>query len=162
MKRAVNYDYLRLAVSIILPLLAGAVGSLFTGRSVSTWYATLDKPSFNPPSAVFGPVWTALYVMMGIALFLVWRKGAASAGVGPALAVSAVQLVLNALWSFAFFGARSPLAGAVVIVLLWVAILASIILFFRVSSWAAVLLLPYLLWVSFASVLNFSIYFLNR
>lgn len=162
MKRLANPDYLKLAVSLVLPLLAGAVGSVFTARSVTTWYVTLDKPSFNPPAAVFGPVWTVLYVMMGIALFLVWRRGVALAPVRLGLVVFAVQMVLNTLWSVAFFGMRSPLAAAVIIVALWIAILASIAVFSRVSHWAAVLLLPYLLWVSFATVLNFSIYFLNR
>lgn len=162
MRRLANPDYLKLAVSLVLPLLAGAIGSVFTAKSVGTWYVTLQKPSFNPPGAVFGPVWAALYIMMGIALFLVWRHGMAAASVRLGLAVFAVQLVLNALWSFAFFGARSPLAGAVVIAALWIAILANIVVFSRVSSWAALLLVPYILWVSFAAVLNFSIYFLNR
>ena len=162
MKRFINSDYVKLAVSIVLPLLAGFIGSMSTSKSVGTWYRTLAKPAFNPPDAVFGPVWTTLYVLMGISLFLVWRKGTAVPAVRLGLVVFAAQIALNALWSFAFFGMRSPLAGAVVIVALWNAILANIIVFTRVSSWAGVLLVPYILWVSFATVLNFSIYFLNK
>jgi tryptophan-rich sensory protein len=153
---------LRLAASVALPLAAGFIGSIFTSKSVGTWYPALKKPAFNPPSAVFGPVWTALYVMMGIALFVVWRKGTADPRVRVGLVLFGVQLALNALWSAAFFGARSPLAAAVVIVALWAAILATILAFARVSHLAAGLLVPYILWVSFAAVLNFSIYFLNK
>lgn len=162
MKRMAASDYARLAVSIALPLLVGFVGSLATSKSVGTWYVNLDKPSFTPPGAVFGPVWTVLYVMMGVSLFLVWQKGLAAPNVKIGIAVFAVQMALNLLWSFAFFGARSPLAGAVVIVALWCAIVATVLVFARVSQLAAWLLVPYLAWVSFASVLNFSLYVLNK
>jgi benzodiazapine receptor len=162
MKRMAASEYSRLAVSIALPLLVGFLGSIATSKSVGTWYVTLDKPSFNPPSSVFGPVWTVLYVMMGISLFLVWQKGVASPNVKTGIAIFAIQLALNLSWSFAFFGARSPLAGAVVIVALWCAIVATMAVFARVSRPAVLLLVPYLAWVSFASVLNFSLYFLNR
>jgi tryptophan-rich sensory protein len=122
----------------------------------------LNKPSWQPPAWLFGPVWTLLYVLMGIALYLVWRAGLAAKGVKLALAIFFVQLVLNALWSFAFFGAESPLAGLVVIVALWAMIAATIAAFAPVSRAAAALLVPYILWVSFATVLNAAIYLLNR
>jgi len=152
----------KLLVSIVAPMLAGFLGSIFTRRSVETWYATINKPGFNPPSGVFGPVWTVLYVLMGIAAFLIWRRGLAEPRVRTALILFLVQLALNAFWSFAFFGMRSPLAGAVVISALWVAILLTMISFFKISIPAGLMLVPYILWVSFASILNFSIYFLNR
>jgi benzodiazapine receptor len=155
-------DYRRLAASVILPLLAGFIGSFFTRSSVDTWYVTLTKTSFNPPGVVFAPVWTILYVLMGVSLFLVWRRGTADPRVRLGMGLFAVQLVLNTLWSVAFFGAKSPLAGAVVIVALWAVILANLVVFARISRWAGALLVPYILWVTFASVLNFSIYFLNR
>ena len=153
---------IKLAASVVMCLLAGFVGSLFTTPKIDGWYASIHKPSFTPPGWLFGPVWTLLYVLMGIALYIVWRKGLAAKGVKIALAVFLVQLVLNALWSFAFFGAESPLAGLVVIVALWAMIAAAIAAFAPVSRAAAALLMPYILWVSFATILNASIYFLNR
>jgi len=155
-------DALRLAVSLALTLAAGFVGSIFTRKSVGAWYPTLKKPAFTPPAAVFGPVWTVLYLAMGLALFLVWRRWAADSRVRPALALFSIQLVLNVLWSAAFFGARSPLAAAVVIVVLWAVILWTVLAFARISHLAAGLLVPYIAWVSFAAILNFTIYFLNR
>lgn len=162
MKRYVPHETLRLAVCLAIPLLAGFIGSLFTREAVTTWYVTLRKPVFTPPSWLFGPVWTALYVMMGIALFAIWRKGAGIPGVRSAIVLFVVQLILNTFWSIAFFGLRSPLLGVVVIAALWVALLLTVASFFRISSLAGWLLVPYMLWVSFASVLTFSIYFLNR
>ncbi|MCX5753446.1 MAG: tryptophan-rich sensory protein [Candidatus Krumholzibacteria bacterium] len=153
---------IKLAASVVLCMLAGFIGSFFTTPKIDGWYAGIHKPSFTPPGRLFGPVWTLLYLMMGIALYLVWRKGLAAKGVKVALAVFLAQLVLNTFWSFAFFGAESPLAGLVVIVALWAMIAASIAAFAPVSRVAAVLLVPYILWVSFATVLNASIYFLNR
>ncbi len=153
---------IKLAASVILCMLAGFIGSIFTTPKIEGWYAGIDKPSFTPPGRLFGPVWTLLYVTMGIALYLVWRKGLAAKGVKAALAVFLAQLALNALWSYAFFGAESPLAGLVVIVALWAMIAASIAAFAPVSRAAAALLVPYILWVSFAAILNASIYFLNR
>jgi len=155
-------DIWKLVVSIIACLAAGAIGSIFTQQAIPTWYATLEKPAFNPPNWVFMPVWTLLYVMMGVAAFLVWRKGLESKQVRIALIVFLVQLVLNALWSVAFFGLESPLCGLIVIVALWVAILFTVLKFYRISLTASVLLWPYLLWVSFAAVLNSSIWLLNR
>ena len=142
--------------------LAGIIGSVFTTPSIPGWYAGLAKPVFNPPNAVFAPVWTALYALMGLAAFLVFVKGLEKKDVRTALSFFAAQLLLNVLWSVVFFGAHAILGGAVVIVLLWAMILASIRLFFKISRTAACLLIPYVLWVSFATVLNISLYVLNR
>ncbi|MCX6008784.1 MAG: tryptophan-rich sensory protein, partial [Chloroflexi bacterium] len=141
---------------------AGLIGSIFTREAIPTWYAALEKPAFNPPNWLFAPVWTLLYIMMGVAAFLVWRKGLENKQVRIALIVFLVQLVLNALWSVAFFGLESPLYGLIVIAALWVAILLTVLKFYRISSAASVLLWPYLLWVTFAAVLNVSIWLLNR
>jgi benzodiazapine receptor len=155
-------DIWKLVVSIIACLAAGAIGSIFTRQAIPTWYATLEKPAFNPPNWLFAPVWTALYILMGVAAFLVWRKGLENKQVRVALIVFLVQLILNALWSVAFFGLESPLYGLIVIAALWVAILFTVLKFHRLSLAASVLLWPYLLWVSFAAVLNSSIWLLNR
>ncbi len=153
---------LRILVAIIICELAGVIGSMFTAPAIPGWYAGLAKPSFNPPNWVFGPVWTALYAMMGLAAYLVYEKGRRRPEVKKALTVFAIQLVLNALWSVVFFGGRQLLGGVVVIVLLWLMILVTIRLFSRISKAAAYLLIPYILWVSFASVLNISLFVLNR
>ena len=153
---------LKLVASLAVVMAAGAVGSLATAKTIPTWYRGLAKPSFNPPEWLFGPAWTLLYLLMAVAAFLVWKQGFGAPGVKLALAVFLVQLVLNALWSVFFFGLRSPLAGLVDIVVLWLAILATIVFFFRISLPAGILLLPYIAWVSFAAVLNAAILRLNR
>lgn len=149
-----------LVISVATCLAAGALGSIATASSVQTWYPGIAKPSWNPPSAVFGPVWTTLFVLMGIAVWLVWRT---PDGIDRrrGLQLFAVQLVLNTTWSFVFFGLRTPGLAAVEIVVLWIAIVATIVVFARVHRGAAALLLPYILWVSFAAVLNFTIWRLN-
>jgi len=150
-------------VAIAIAELAGVIGSFFTANSVSTWYATqLVKPSWNPPSWVFGPVWITLYAMMGIAAYLVWSRGLERKEVKIALGVFGVQLVLNAIWSIIFFGIQSPGWAFVEIVFLWVAIVATIAVFARISKPAAWLLVPYILWVSFAGFLNYTIWDLNK
>ena len=154
-------DIWKLVVSIVACLAAGAIGSIFTRQAIPTWYATLEKPAFNPPNWLFAPVWTLLYIMMGVAAFLVWRKGLENKQVRIALIIFLVQLVLNTLWSVAFFGLQSPAYGLVVIELLWLAILFTAFSFYRISRVASVLLWPYLLWVTFAAVLNSSIWLLN-
>ena len=156
-----SMDLLLLAGSLLACLLAGAIGSAFTIRSIPIWYAGLSKPSFTPPNGVFGPVWSLLYLLMGIALFLIWRKGFAVPGVGMAVVMFVIQLVVNALWSISFFGLRSPFLGLVNIALLWVLILTTLVLFLRLSWLSGLLLVPYFLWVSFASALNFAIWRLN-
>jgi len=157
MKKAVG-----IVVSIVVCELAGIIGSLFTTPSIPGWYAGLTKPSFNPPGWVFAPVWTALYAMMGLAAWLVYEKGFKKPEVKRALAVFAVQLLLNTLWSIVFFGAHQLFGAVAVIVLLWAMILWTIILFHKISKAAAWLLVPYILWVSFATVLTVSIFTLNR
>ena len=146
-------------MALVAPLAVGLLGSLPTARAIPIWYRTLDKPSWKPPDVVFGPVWTTLYLLMGIALVLVRRAagrtpGRTAAEARRAQVVFWLQLALNLAWSLVFFGARSPRAGLVVIALLWASIVVTIVEFGRIRSSAAVLLAPYLAWVSFASVLN--------
>jgi tryptophan-rich sensory protein len=148
--------------ALLLPTLAGGVGSAATARSINTWYPTLKKSSLNPPGWVFGPVWTTLYLLMGIADYIVSRQGADSGETNRARWLYRAQLVLNAGWSLLFFGRRSPLAAFIEIIILWLAILLTILAFARISRKAALLLVPYLLWVSFAAVLNGSIWRLNK
>ncbi len=154
-------NVLKFIASILFSLGAGVLGSFFTASSVSTWYKTIEKPFFNPPSWVFSPVWTILFIMMGVALYLVWKKGLKEKKVKIAFGIFWVQLVLNVLWSVFFFGLQSPLYALVDIVFLWFAIFITIVWFSRVSKKATYLLIPYLLWVSFAAVLNFAIFYLN-
>lgn len=154
-------DFLKLAASLLLPQLAGIVGSIFTVRSIPTWYASLQRPDFAPPNWIFAPVWTTLFIMMGISAFLIWRRGTDKKEVKVALAIFIIQLVLNTLWSVIFFGFQNPGAALIEISLLWLAILATIILFSKISRVASLLLWPYLLWVTFASYLNYAIWRLN-
>jgi tryptophan-rich sensory protein len=146
-----------LILLIAVCLLTGVLGSLATSTSVNSWYVELSKPSWTPPSWVFGPAWTILYIMMAIAAWLVWRKGY-TADVRFALTLFGVQLLVNGLWSYLFFGLRWPGGALVDIAVLWVAIAATAIAFSRVSPPAAWLLLPYLAWVSFAMALNLEIW----
>jgi benzodiazapine receptor len=155
-------NILKLLASILVCQAAGFAGSFFTAPAIPAWYDGLVKPSFTPPDMIFAPVWTALFLLMGIALFLVWRIGFDDRRVRRGLALFGVQLALNVSWSIAFFGFRSPLAGLLVIAALWAAILATLVCFFRISRTAGVLLIPYIAWVSFAAVLNVSLYMLNR
>ena len=152
---------LAIAAAIIICELAGVVGALFTVPAIGTWYATLTKPALNPPPFVFGPVWTTLYALMGIAAFLVWRHGWGERKVRTALSFFGVQLLLNADWSIVFFGLHSPLGGLIIIVALWLAIIATMVLFYKISPPAMYLLVPYILWVSFATYLNAGIWLLN-
>jgi tryptophan-rich sensory protein len=149
----------KLVISLLIPQLAGGLGGIFTASSVKDWYPVLEKPSLNPPSWVFGPVWTALFFLMGYSLYLVWTSDKEDKK--TAYWVFAVQLVLNVLWSIIFFGLHSPGGALIEIVFLWLAILATIIVFAKISKPAAWLLLPYILWVSFASYLNYAIWALN-
>jgi tryptophan-rich sensory protein len=154
-------DILRLIVAVLVCQLAGFIGSIFTRPAISTWYAELNKPRFIPPDWVFGPVWISLYLLMGIAAFLVWRRGLHHQVVRRALAFFGVQLVLNVLWSFLFFGLRSPLAGLIGISILGIAIILTVQSFLKASRTAGLLLISYFLWVSFATGLNLSIWWLN-
>jgi translocator protein len=152
-------DWSKLSSSILICLAAGALGSVFTSSSVSTWFTTLNKPSFSPPNYLFGPVWTVLYILMGISLYLVWKEGYTKHK--KEITVFGIQLSLNLLWSILFFGMRNPLLAFIDILLLWAFILYTAILFHKTSKTAAYLFIPYLLWVTFASVLNFFIFSLN-
>ncbi len=173
---------LALVTCLIIPQLFALIGAYFTTPAISGWYSTLVKSPLNPPSWVFAPVWTVLFLLMGVAAFLVCKKGMDPrmrkddkrgseddrGGNGNerkvilALTIFGLQLVLNTLWSIIFFGMHNPGAALVEIVILWIAILATVITFYRVSKPASYLLLPYILWVSFAAVLNFSIWNLNK
>jgi len=153
-------NILKLVISIVLCQLVGFLGSLFTTPAIPTWYKTLNKPFFTPPNWIFSPVWISLFILMGISLFMVWRKQD-HPRFKTALIFFFVQLILNVLWSAAFFGLRSPFLGFVDIVLLWVAILLTIQHCLRISRVAGLLLLPYIIWVSFAVALTFSLWILH-
>ncbi len=142
---------------------AGAITGVATREGIETWYRTIKKPAFTPPDAVFGPVWTLLYGLMGTALYIVLQTSPADRRVlRLAKVLFGLQLGLNTLWSLIFFGRRSPLGALVEIVFLWIAIVATMLAFWKVSRPASLLLLPYLLWVSFAAALNLEIWRLNR
>jgi benzodiazapine receptor len=151
----------KLLMSLVACFLTGVIGSYLTSPSIHTWYARLTKPNFTPPDAVFGPVWTLLFILMAVSLFLVInqpkRKDSADA-----VLIFAVQLLVNVSWSLLFFTLHQPLYAFIAIISLWLLILACILLFNRLNKLAAYLLIPYLAWVSFAAVLNFSLYLLNR
>ncbi|NYZ76055.1 tryptophan-rich sensory protein [Candidatus Micrarchaeota archaeon] len=150
-----------LIFAILLCELAGVIGAFFTIPSIEGWYHELLKPSFSPPNWLFGPVWTVLYFLMGVSAYLVWERGIKKKNVKNSLLIFGVQLVLNILWSILFFGLQSPLLGFICIVLLWIAIAVTIIKFYRISKTAGLLQVPYLLWLTFATVLNFFIWIVN-
>lgn len=154
-------SFCRLIISIIISELAGIIGGFFTTTEISTWYSGIAKPSFNPPSWVFGPVWTTLYLLMGIALFLIWERGQDKNKIRSFAFVFICQLILNSLWSIIFFGMHNIGLALIEIVILWVSILFTIILAYRVYRISAYLLLPYILWATFAVYLNFSIWIIN-
>jgi translocator protein len=143
--------------SILIAQLAGFIGAFFTVTSGGSWYEMLEKPIFNPPGWIFGPVWTLLYFLLGISLYLVLVKRKKLF----AVMIFSFQWVLNVLWSYLFFGLQDPVASLVGIIILWLTILLMMIKFYRVNKWAAYCNIPYLLWVSFATVLNLSIVILN-
>ncbi|OGD89679.1 TspO protein [Candidatus Curtissbacteria bacterium RIFCSPHIGHO2_02_FULL_42_15] len=149
----------RLIVSVAICLLAGAIGSFFTAPAIETWYGSLNKPAFTPPGWLFAPAWTILYMLMGISLYLVWQKGFKKNLF--AIKIFFLQLVLNAAWSIIFFGLKNPTFAFLEITGLWLVIILTIKVFLPISKIAAYLLVPYLLWVTFASFLNLSIVFLN-
>ncbi len=151
----------RLIASILIVFFSGAVGSLATFPEITTWYAALAKPAWTPPNEWFGPIWTTLYILIGIALFLVWRQGWDRRDVRFAIGIFAVQLVLNILWSLVFFGLHSIFGGFIIIFLLWIAILANMVAFYVLSKPAGLLFVPYIIWVSIASYLNYSVMLLN-
>lgn len=151
----------KLLLSILVCEAVGLLATPFTVASISSWYRFLNKPTFSPPNWVFGPVWTVLYLMMGIAFYLVWVKGKTYKKIRYQVNIFALQLFFNFLWSILFFGMHSPQAAFIDIIFLLAAILFNIKFFARTSAAAAWLLVPYFLWVSFASLLNLSIVILN-
>jgi benzodiazapine receptor len=153
---------MKLFISILIPLLVGGIAGYFTSSGVEGWYATANKPWFNPPNWIFAPVWTTLYVMMGIALYLVWRTETISSSVKQtAIFLFVIQLTLNFFWSLIFFKMQQPGWAFAEIITMWLAILFTILWFGKISSTAAWLLVPYIFWVSFASALNYAIWKLN-
>jgi translocator protein len=152
---------MKLIISILIPLLVGSTAGFFTSSGVNGWYAAANKPWFNPPNWLFAPVWTTLYIMMGIALFLVWKSDSDKTVKQTAIILFAVQLTLNFFWSFIFFKTQQLGWAFAEIITMWVMILLTIFWFGKISSTAAWLLVPYISWVSFASVLNYALWKLN-
>lgn len=148
-----------LILAIILCQLAGIIGSFFTFESIPTWYASLEKPFFNPPNWIFGPVWITLYTIMGISSYLIYTSK--NKRKTDALKIFGIQLFLNAIWSIIFFGFKSPLIALIVIILLWFLIIFTILKFYKINRAAGLILIPYILWVSFATILNYYIFILN-
>jgi benzodiazapine receptor len=155
-------NWVKLIICIIAVEIIGILGGFFTAGSILNWYAGLAKPSFNPPNWIFGPVWTILYLMTGISLYLFLTGKGKSKNKIDGFWIFGVQLMLNFLWSIVFFSMHQILGALIVIALLWISIVLNIVTFYRVSKSSAYLLIPYLFWVSFASVLNFAIWMLNK
>lgn len=153
---------LKLIIAVAIPLLIGSTSAFFTVTGVGSWYQTINKPSWNPPDYIFGPVWTTLYVLMGISLFLVWKSGTDVGTKRKAIVLFAIQLVLNFFWSFIFFDQHLVGAAFAEIVVMWLLIVLTIFAFARISKLAAWLLVPYISWVSFAAFLNYTIWQLNK
>ena len=153
-------NILTLLICLTIPLVIGSISGILTADNITTWYVTLNKPSFNPPNYLFGPVWTLLYLLMGVSLYFVWQAPA-SVDKRNALVIFAIQLALNFVWSFLFFEFKQLGVALVEILLLWACILATILLFSRINKTAAYLQNPYFRWVSFSTLLNFSILQLN-
>jgi len=157
-----KFQFLPFLISLLITLAIGFVASLFTRPQIARWYSTLNKPSFNPPNWLFAPVWTGIYIMIAIAAYLVWKRRDNTREYSFTVSIYFIQLALNFSWSIVFFGLHGIRPALIVILLLWVSIILNIRWFNKFSSTAAWLLLPYLAWVSFASLLNLSIYLLNR
>ncbi|MEM5814424.1 MAG: TspO/MBR family protein [Candidatus Aenigmatarchaeota archaeon] len=155
------HKYLRLAAAIIICQMAGIIGSVFTAPNIAAWYATLNKPALTPPNWLFGPVWVTLYTLMGTAVWRIWEKRTKKKANKEALYPFAAQLALNALWSMMFFGLRNPLYGLMTIVPLWLITMYTILKFYKIDKTAAYLLVPYILWVTVATYLNFMVWLLN-
>ena len=155
-------NWLKLFISIALPLGVGAIAGMFTTSEINGWFRTINKPTWQPPNWVFGPVWTVLYLMMGIAFYLIWQKKAPPVQKRMAITLWLIQLVFNFFWSFIFFKQHQIDWALAEILVLWFFILLTILFFSRISKVAAWLMVPYISWVSFASLLTFSIYELNK
>jgi translocator protein len=153
-------NVIKLVISLLLPLSVGAIAGMFTSQAVPIWYASLNRPSFNPPNWVFGPVWTTLYILLGISFFLIWKENPTKER-NLAIKVFSIQMLLNFAWSFLFFYFNLIGVALIEIILLWISIAAMIYLFYKIKPFTAYLNIPYLLWVSFATILNAGYYFLN-
>ena len=153
---------IKLVVSVLACLAAGGIGSLFTYKAIPAWYRGLMKPRYTPPNWAFGPIWTSLYILMGVSVFLIWNRGLAIHGATFAFTLFWIQLVVNVIWSVIFFGVKSKGGGVTTIIVLWLLILATTVSSFRVSAWSGGLLLPYIAWVSIASYLNIGIWLINK
>lgn len=156
-----KFQFVPFIICLIIPLSIGAIGGFLTMEYVKTWYITLNKPSFNPPNYLFGPVWSTLYAIMGIASYLVWKKRNTAKNYSFAASVYFIQLVLNLMWSFLFFYQQQIGLALVEIIILLLAIILNSILFYRINKIAGLLYIPYIMWVSFATLLTYSIYMLN-
>lgn len=154
-------NIIKLIICILVCLAVGGISGYFTSTEIPTWYSTINKPSFNPPNWIFGPVWTTLYILMGISFWLIWKSDVSTEVKNKAMLFFAIQLVLNFFWSIIFFSFHQTGFAFIEIIVMWIFILLSILSFYPISKTAAYLLIPYLLWVSFASVLNFAIWKLN-
>lgn len=152
---------LKLIISVVGCESAGILGSVFTISSIPSWYVPLNKPFFAPPNWIFGPVWTILYLLMGVSFYLIWKQGLEKKKIAAASKYFLLQLALNSIWSPIFFGLKSPLFALVVILMMWLSIVLTMKKFYTISKQAFYLLLPYLLWVSFATLLNAAIVILN-
>jgi len=152
---------LTIVICIAIPMIIGSLSGLATTGAIDSWYAQLNKPSFNPPNYLFGPVWTFLYVLMGISLFLIWKSPQGNER-NMALAIFVIQMVLNFTWTFLFFYFHRPGIALIEIGILWISIMLMILSFYRIDKTASLLQIPYILWVSFASVLNGAIWWLNN
>jgi tryptophan-rich sensory protein len=155
-----NLQLFKLLASIVLPLGIGAFAGMFTAEAVPEWFESLNKPSFSPPNWLFGPVWTALYLLMGISLFLIWKQNPSKER-NLAILVFALQLALNLAWSFLFFYFHLIDFALVEIIVLWITIITMLVLFYKIKPLAAYINIPYLLWVTFATILNAAYYNLN-
>lgn len=155
-------NILKLIISLAIPLAIGATSGFFTVSGVESWFQTINKPTWNPPNWIFGPVWTTLYVMMGIAFFIIWKSEIRSELKKSAIVLFAVQLVLNFFWSFIFFNQHEIGWALVEIIIMWFFILFTIFAFGNISKTAAWLMVPYISWVSFATILNYTIWQLNK
>lgn len=153
---------LKIIFSLLICQAAGLIGAIFNSTAVKTWYVHINKPGFTPPNWIFGPVWITLYLLMGISLFLVWNAEINTKVKQAALVLFFIQLILNILWSYFFFYLQSPLYGLIEIVILLIFIIFTMLRFFTIRPLAGFLLVPYVLWVGFAAVLNYSIWQLNR
>ena len=148
-------NYRHFIISLALPQIAGLIGSFFTISAIPTWYAVLEKPGFSPPNWIFGPVWILLYILMGVSVYLIWQKDKSATW------LFWIHLFFNAIWSIIFFGLQNPGLALVNIIIIWLLIIVLIIKFWKINKWASYLLFPYLFWVSFASLLNYYIWYLN-